>query len=454
MSRQQAVPYRPWYVYVTIAIAAVGGLLFGYDAGIAGGAVIQLAAGDPSVTAWTQGLIVSIMCVGAAAGALFAGPLSDRAGRRPVIVAAGALFTVGALMSAIDLGIGWLCVARVVLGLGVGAVSMLVPVYIAELAPARIRGMLVSAFQLLITIGILVSYFVNTATAPSNSWQLALGLAAVPGAILVVGALLLPESPRFLVSSGAREAARDVLTSIRGTGADAELAEIESVVDAEGQDDARLRELASPAVRPAVLIGAFMALFAQICGINAIIYFSPEILRGAGFSEGQTNWWGAVGLGIVNVVFTIVGMLLVDRLGRKPLLVIGATGMTIALAVVALTIGTGGNPTLTFIALAFYVLFYAVGPGMLAFVIISEIFPLRFRGVGAGLALLVNWVAQIIVTYTFLPMLDSLGTVRTFWTYAVVCAAFVAFALFAVPETKGRTLEEIEMQRLGDRAPA
>jgi len=451
MTQTKAVPVvrdrNTAYLYVVIAIAALGGLLFGYDTGVAGGAIGFLGEAD-SLSVLVQGILVSAVLVGGAIGALIAGPMADRLGRKPMIVASGAVFSIGAILSAAAGGLWYLGVARVILGLGVGAVSVLIPVYIAELAPARMRGMLVSMFQLLITVGIVVSYVVNAAAADSLAWRWSLGLAAVPGILLALGALTLPESPRYLVRRGREQDAAAVLERLRGHRALAELEEIKAVAPGEGEK-VPARELLLPKVRPLLFIGMMMALFAQIAGINAVIYYAPQIMETAGFGD-STLWWATIGLGLVNVALTVVGMLLVDRMGRKPLLIIGAVGMTLSLGVLAV-VGAAGSGAITFICLSVYVISYAVGPGMLAFVVISEIFPLRYRGIGTGLALLVNYLANIVVAVTFLPMLDGLGASTTFGIYAVICLAFVAFAVFVLPETKGRSLEEIEADALGAR---
>ncbi|HEX5543487.1 MAG TPA: sugar porter family MFS transporter, partial [Micromonospora sp.] len=399
----------------------------------------------------TQGVIVSAVLVGGAVGALGGGPLADRLGRKPVIFASGVIFALGALASAVSGPLSVLITSRVVLGLGVGAISVLVPVYIAELAAPRLRGLLVSMFQLLITVGILLAYAANAMAADSLAWRWSLGLAAVPGVLLALGAIAVPESPRWLVTAGRSDEAAAVLRRLRGHAAAEELAEIHQVAPDAGTK-VRWRELLRPSIRPMLIVGMLMAFFAQMAGINAVIYFAPAILENAGLGTSAT-WWATIGLGIVNVALTMVGMLLVDRMGRKPLLLIGAVGMTLSLGLLALTFGTTVG-IVTFLCLAIYIVSYAVGPGLLAFVIISEIYPLRYRGAATGIALLVNFLANIVVAVTFLPMLEGFGDVPTFWIYTAICALFVLFALTMVPETKGRSLEQIEAEVVGERQPA
>lgn len=441
----------PAYVYFVITVAAIGGVLFGYDTGIAGGAAV-FVADEYGLSGFMEGMVVSAVLVGAFVGALGCGPLSDRFGRRPVIAASGVFFAVGALVSALAPGTAMLLAARGVLGLGMGAVSVLSPVYIAELAPPRIRGMLVAMFQLLITLGILLAYGVNALVAESQNWRLSLGLGVVPGLVLAVGVLFVPESPRWLVNTGREAVARTVLGRLRGgrdegPGVEEEVADIRRA-SAEEADESSWRELFTPAVRPMVVVGGLMAFFAQACGITAVIYFAPQILENSGFGT-SASLVATFGLGVVNVLLTLVGMALVDRIGRRPLLLAGVVGLVVSLAALAVNSSLPAGPATAWIAfgcLAVYIVAYAASPGMLAFVIIAEIFPLAVRGKATSFSLGVNYLANLLVAMTFLPMLDALGAAGSYWLFTVVCVGFLAFTHFLVPETKGRTLEQIEAE--------
>lgn len=435
-----------WYVYLAIVISTFGGLIFGYDTGVAGGAA-GFVADDYHLSSFMEGVVVSTSLLGGMIGAMTGGPLGDRYGRRPILLLSGLLFTAGALASAFTPGLAVLLVARVVLGAGVGAASVLVPVYIAELAPARIRGALVSGYQLLTTLGIVLAYGVNALFGDSQAWRWSLGLAAVPGLLLAGGVLLVPESPRWLVSRGRLDTARDLLRRVRGSAdVEAELREIQAVHRQEARaESGGWRELNASWVRPMVLVGVLVAFFANGCGINLVIYFAPQILQSAGMGS-SSSLLATVGLGVVNVVFTVVGMALVDRVGRKPLLLAGAAGMTVTLAALAVVVSVPGLPGANWLSFAFlclYIVMYAVSPGLVAYVVISEIFPLHVRAKATGVATFVIFATNLVIGLTSLPMLDGLGTATTFWLFTAVCVLFVFFCL-RMPETKGRTLEQLE----------
>ncbi|WP_063767183.1 sugar porter family MFS transporter [Streptomyces hygroscopicus] len=448
-----AVPAEPrpdtgrmtWYVYLAIAVSTLGGLIFGYDTGVAGGAA-GFVADDYGLSGFMEGVVVSTSLFGGAIGAMSGGPLGDRYGRRPTLLLSGVLFTIGALLSAAAPGLTVLLLSRVLLGAGVGAASVLVPVYIAELAPARIRGALVSGYQLLTTLGIVLAYGVNALFADTQAWRWSLGLAAVPGLLLAGGVLLVPESPRWLVARGRSHTARNVLRRVRGQDdVEAELQEIETVHAQEARSSGGWRELNTPWVRPMVLVGVLVAFFANGCGINLVIYFAPQILQSAGMGS-SSSLLATVGLGVVNVLFTVVGMALVDRVGRKPLLLAGAAGMTLTLAALAVVMSVPGLPGangLSFTFLCLYIVMYAVSPGLGAYVVISEIFPLHVRAKATGIATFVIFATNLVIGLTSLPMLDGLGTPTTFWLFTAVCVLFVLFCL-RMPETKGRTLEQLE----------
>ncbi|MBO0880200.1 MAG: sugar porter family MFS transporter [Mycobacterium sp.] len=434
------------YVCVAIAVSAMGGLIFGYDTGIAGGAA-RFVAIDYSLSSFLEGVVVSASGLGAMIGAMIGGPLSDRFGRRPILLQAGLLFTAGSLVSAFAPNLAVLFVARVLLGAGVGAASVLVPVYIAELAPAHLRGALVAGFQLLTTLGIVVGYAVNAVFASSHAWRWSLGLAAIPGLLLALGVLIVPESPRWLAVQNRSGAAAAVLRRVRGRDdVDAEVAEIEAV----HRDEARetrggWHDLATDWVSPMVMAGVLVAFFANACGINLVIYFAPQILRSAGIGS-SVSLLATVGLGVVNVVFTIVGMALVDRVGRKPMLLTGAIGMTISLAALAVVLanpGFAGASALSMIFSSLYIVVYALSPGVVAYVVISEIFPLHVRAKATAIATFVIFGTNLVIGLTSLPMLDALGPTTTMAVFTVVCVVFALFCL-KLPETKGKTLEELE----------
>src|SRR5215211_2395609 len=432
------------YVYVVAGLSALGGLLFGYDTGVISGAVLFIQD-DFHLTPFLQGFVVSSLLVGAMVGALGCGPLTDRFGRRLVILLAAVIFAMGAVAAALAPSATFLVGARIVLGLAVGLASVIVPLYIAEMSPPDIRGLLVALNQLMITVGILLSYLVNYAFSPSGNWRMMLGLAVVPAVVLFVGMLFLPESPRWLVSQDLTQRARGVLERIRGTSSVED--EIRDIEEAESQEEAGWRELLRPWVRPILLVGILLNFFGQASGINTIIYFAPTIFESTGFKD-SASILATAGIGVINVLMTIVGMNLVDRVGRKPLLLSGLVGMALSLGVLGSAfLFASLSGAVSWIAvgcLLVYIASFAVSIGVVIFIIPSEIFPLKVRGSAMGACLLTNWGTNFVITLTFLSLIEAIGEPGTFWLYALVCVAFWLFAYFFIPETKGRSLEEIE----------
>src|ERR671917_1147329 len=325
---------RRKFVNMAAAITATGGLLFGYDTGVISGALLFIREDFAPLSAFLEGIIVSTLLVGAVVGAISGGPFSDRFGRRPAVLLAAIIFGLGALAVAFAPSVAFIVVGRFLLGLGVGLASMIVPLYIAEIAPADRRGALVSLNQLMITIGILVSYIVGVIFTPIEGWRYMFGVALIPALILGIGMFMLPESPRWLFEHGQVAKARTVLSRSRSPEeVDQEFREMEEIKELE-EEHARVsyKELLAPYVRPALIIGIGLAIFQQITGINTVIYYAPTILQNVGFSEGGAIAATAVGVGLVNVGFTILAVRIIDRAGRRPLLIIGLIGMIISLA--------------------------------------------------------------------------------------------------------------------------
>src|SRR5271156_3982639 len=319
------------FVVLAAIFAAVGGLLFGYDTAAISGAVIFIKQ-QFSLSTFPEELVVSMVLVDAAMAALGGGRLSDHLGRRVTLILTSVIFVVGALICAFAGSFNVLLVGRVIVGIGIGLASTTVPVYISEVAPPKARGWQVSLFQLAITIGILVAYVVDYAFAPSGSWRWMLGLAAVPGLLLGLGMLYLPESPRWLARHGHTEKALKILTRIRGNDVTAEFKEIQDSLSVTGQQG-HWTDLFRPAVRPALLVGVGLAVFQQVTGINTVIYYAPTILQRAGISSASGAILATAGIGVVNVLMTLVSMWLVDRMGRRPLLLIGTAGNAVTLCI-------------------------------------------------------------------------------------------------------------------------
>lgn len=433
------------FIILSVLISSVGGIIFGYDTGIIGGAIVFIGK-EFQINDLMQGVIVSMSLLGAMIGALAAGPLADKYGRKVNLFISGLCFAFGAAISGFSHQIEILTLARILQGIGVGASSVLVPVYIAELSPAKIRGVLVTSFQLMITVGIVMAYGVNTVAESRGEWRLPVGLAGIFGVLLAAGVVFVTESPRWLIAMNRHDLARRTLIKLRGNSqVDAEIKETERLSAIE-QDNMRWRDLLRGHVRPMIIIGVLVAFFSNACGINLVIYFAPQILQSSGFTS-SASWIGTVGLGITNVAFTVVGMLIVDRVGRRPLLILGAVGLTISLVILAILFSVPvfpGSNWLAFASLVFYIVMYAVSPGMLGFLMISEISPLRARAKVTSLSIFIIFATNLVIALLSLPMLNGMGASATFWLFSGICVAFTFFSFF-VPETKGKSLEEVEL---------
>lgn len=435
-------------------VIALGGLLFGYDTGVISGALPAMASYF-KLTPFTSGVVVSSLVVGAAIGALSSGRLSDKHGRRPMLLFASALFIFGAIIASFSTQMIIMIISRIILGFAVGIASSIVPVLISELAPANLRGRLVSLNQLMIVTGIMLAYLANYALhGLSNDWRWMIGLAVVPSLLFGIGVLSLDESPRWLTLHGKLDEARAVLTKFREPAdVEPELAEItaseENSVAQEGWGALR-----NPALRRVLVAGVGLQVLGQLTGVNAVVYYAPYIFKSAGLGA-SSALLATVGIGIINLVGTLVGMSLVDKIGRTKLLA-GATVFTfLSLATFAvLLIGgvpTGGASFVGVIAIFVYIASVAVGLDVVVFIIPSELYPLRVRGTAMSLTLGVNWTMSFIVSLTFLSIFNAFGGPVTFGIYAVVAALLVVFALKVIPETKDKSLEEIERQYVTER---
>lgn len=435
------------FVYMAAAFAAVGGLLFGYDTGVISGAILFIKT-QLALSTFAQELIVSMVLVGAAAGAIAGGRISDGIGRRRALLLTSSIFILGALICALSHSFDLLLAGRIIVGLGIGLSSTTVPVYISEISPPAARGWQVSLFQLAVTVGILSAYVVNYAFArTADGWRWMLGLAAVPGLLLAIAMVMLPESPRWLSDKGLTEKARAVLKRIRG-GADieAELADIQRTV-AESKQRGEWADLLSPSLRPALVVGIGLAIFQQVTGINTVIYYAPTIIQSAGIPSASGAILATAGIGLVNVIMTIVSMWLLDRAGRRPLLLVGICGMIVSLGLLGFAFHTQTGGRLAWVAvitLMAYVASFAISLGPIFWLLIAEIYPLKVRGLAEGVAATTNWVANLAVSLTFLSLVQALGASITFWLYGGLAVGALLFSYYVVPETKGRTLEEIE----------
>jgi sugar porter (SP) family MFS transporter len=425
----------------------MGGLLFGYDTGVISGALLFLK-NDFGLSANGQAVLTSIALIGAAAGSVFGGSLADRFGRRLVLLALAALFIFGSLLCAFAGALGTLVLARLIIGVCIGIVSFVAPLYIAEIAPPERRGALVSLNQLAITLGILGSYLVGCAFANSGAWRWMLGLGAVPGLVLALGMWGLPESPRWLMRRHREPEARLILVRAReASEVDLELSEIREDLAREGKEPGWAVMLRSGMRRPLIL-GVGLAVLQQATGIGTVIYYAPTIFRSAGFPSASAAILATTGIGVVNVALTVVSLRIIDRIGRRPLLLVSLLGMAISLIAAAIAFSYGNNSPLSrWLAvgsLTAYVGLFAVGLGPVFWLLIAEIFPLQIRGRAMGVATLIIWVVNILGALTFFKLLEALGTSLTFLSYALLTVLGWIFVYRRMPETKGLTLEQIE----------
>jgi SP family arabinose:H+ symporter-like MFS transporter len=438
---------RNAYVIFVTVIAAIGGLLFGFDTAIVAGATRYLKD-QFALNSLQEGWAVSVVLIGCMFGAGLAGSISDRIGRKRFMLVSAVLFFISALGCAFTQNIFQFVLFRFVGGLGIGAASILAPLYIAEVSPARIRGALVSVNQMAIVTGILLAYFVNWAFAgvgPSN-WRWMYGMGALPSVVFFLLLLSVPESPRWLVKQNHEEEALKVLSRVNDEATAA--AEVRSIKETLLLEKGSLAELFRPGFRRALFIAVVLAILQQITGINAILYYAPRIFERAGFERISAIGQSTI-VGFVNMLFTMVAILLVDRVGRKPLLLIAAAGMGVSQLLLGAAFrieNLSGTAILLLILL--YIAFFAMAMGPIVWVVLSEIFPTRMRGSAMAIATVALWVADFAVTLTFPVIADRLSETTAFWIYGLMCAVDFFFMLFLLPETKGKTLEEIERRWL------
>jgi MFS transporter, SP family, galactose:H+ symporter len=434
-------------VVLTAAIAGLGGLLFGYDTGVIAGALLFIEP-EFGLSSFESGLVVAAVPIGAVAGAIFAGRLADAHGRRVMILASSAVFIVGALTSAAAPEVVSLVISRLVVGVAVGLASAVAPVYISEVAPPESRGRLVTFFQLAVTIGIVVAYLVGLAFDPIEGWRWMLGLGAVPAVVLALGMIRMPQSPRWLVMAGQEYEARAVLSRIRAGDPETIEQEIAEITEDLREEPGTWRDLLEPAVKAALVVGVGLAVLQQVSGINTVIYYAPTIVQFTGVDSSSAAILASIGVGVVNVGMTLVAIRMLDRAGRRPLLLGGTVVMAIALAALAVVFATGAGSTagsvVAVAALMLYVGAFAISLGPIFWLLNAELYPLRVRSKAAAAGTMANWTFNFIVALTFLPLIDLAGRSGAFWIYAGICILTFVFCLRLVPETKGKALEEID----------
>lgn len=447
-----------WLILVGVVIL-LAGMLFGYDQGVIAGALEGIDRSFDVGTTATE-IITSWVTLGALLGALVAGVVADRVGRKRTILLAAVLFTAGAVLEAVAPGVPVLVVGRLIVGFGVGVASVAAPLYAAEQAPTRLRGRFVSIYQLAITIGIFIAYLVDQMLTNGDLWRVMLGVSAVPAVLLLLVMAPMPDTPRWFMKMGRRQDAATALHRVRpDIDVETELDEIDRTIRAESAQQATWGEVFSQRLRKPLLVGVGLAVFQQITGINAIIYYADKIFAQAGFStpadQASATTWAVGG---VNVLATFIAVAYVDRFGRRPLLLAGLVGMFAALVTVGISFhfmdgadtsgaGSGGPTTagiITLVALVVFIASFAFSLGPVVWTVINEIFPNRVRGRAVAVATAVNWGSAWIVSQFFLTLLDSIGSSATFYLFGAFSAIAWVWVWRRVPETKGRSLEEIE----------
>ncbi len=442
------------YVMLICMVAALGGLLFGYDTGVINGAIGPLKVHFSLDAKW-EGWATGCALVGCAVGAAVAGVLSDWLGRKKVLILSAILFFISAVGTALPKSITAFIVYRIIGGLGVGAASMSSPMYIAEISPARIRGRMVSVNQFAIVSGFLVVYFVNYFIALQGDqiwnqqfgWRWMFGSEALPALLLLVLLFFVPESPRWLTKQKRSDEALEILTRVDGAQyAQSELLEIK---DAIAHESGSIRQLFQPGMKIVLVIGIVLAVLQQVTGINVFLYFGTEIFKKMG-SETNAALLQTVIVGVVNLSFTVIAIWTVDKVGRKPLMMIGSVGMGLSLLGMGIMAFYQKTDLWVLLFILGYIACFALSVGPVTWVILSEIFPTRIRGRAMAIATVCLWVANYVVSQTFPMMdenswlLDKFHHAFPFWVYGIFCVVLVTFVRRFVPETKGRTLEEIE----------
>lgn len=434
----------PPLAYVAAAVAAIGGILFGFDTGIISGAILFVQQ-DFSLTVSERSWAVSIVLVGAIIGSASGGYLSDKLGRRKSIISSAALVIIGTAVITLSPDIYFFFAGRFIIGTGIGIASFISPMYISEVAPKSIRGAMVSLTQLMVTVGILVAYVVSLYFSPSGNWKAMFLAAVIPAAALLIGMIILPSSPRWLVFEGKVDSAMRVAEEFSYDKEKADDAIRQMEKENEEQKNTKISELWSPAVRYVAIIGITLAILQQATGINTVIYFAPTIFEFAGYGNATASIAASVGVGIVNVVLTVISIFLVDRVGRRPLLLISLSGMILSLLGLSavFTIGAASLGIYTAVFLMAYIASFAIGLGPIFWLLIAEIYPLRIRGKAMSVATVANWASNFIISLTFLGLVGLLGTNGVFFIYAIVGVFSLIFVWKFIPETKGLSLEEI-----------
>ena len=433
------------WVFAISMLVGIGGILYGYDIGVVSGALLFIHKSIPMTDAQT-GVIVGAVLAGGLIGTLMAGPLADLYGRRFMIASSSVIFIIGVGCILVAHSFATMLLARLLLGVGVGIVAVAVPLYVAEIVPAKNRGKYVTFFQLFLTFGIVLAYFVDLAFTPSGDWRAMFAVVLIPAAILLIAMFFLPETPRWLL---AHNRGRDAYRVLKMTHMPEKVSdEVTHIKASLSSSEGGWLDLIGPKLMLPLFIAIGIAILNQWTGINSFLQYAPHILKTAGLGSNVVVMLGSAGIGMMNFVCTLVALFLVDRVGRRPLLIVGISGIIVSevfLGMVSmLHLATPVEGILSLVGLLGFIVSYAIGPGVVVWLAISELFPTRVRGKGIAICLFFNSLAGTLLASMFLVLTKHLGISGTYWLCAFCSLFYLLIALFYLPETKAQTLEDIQ----------
>ncbi len=431
------------YILRISLISAIGGYLFGFDFAVIAGALPFLRV-EFALSPWWEGFLTGSLALGCIVGSLVAGRLSDRYGRKRGLVVSAVIFAISSLGMAYSQSLNMFITMRFAAGIGVGMASMLSPLYIAEVSPAAVRGRNVSINQLAVVIGILVTNLVNYFLADNGpeAWRFMFGFGAIPSCLFLIGVIWLPESPRWLVKAGFNQKAQKVLSRIGSASyVSKSISEIEATLI--GNTRANFKDVFHKSIRPALMVGITLAVFQQLCGINVVFNYTSTIFESIGADLDQ-QLFETVTIGMVNLVFTLVAMWQVDKLGRRPLMLIGSLGLSIIYIILAFLLQNGAQAGIISIFVLLAIAMYATSLAPVTWVLITEIFPNHIRGMGTSVATVSLWLAYFVLVFTFPILTAQIGIYGPFYLYSLICILGFWFIYKNVYETKGRSLENLE----------